>query len=46
MGEIEDGPGHAGGAIGERENDEPGEEENQNIGSPNPGIGEPLGVAV
>lgn len=46
MAEIDDRPGHAGGAIGEGENDEPGEEENQYIGSPNAGIGEPLSVLV
>lgn len=44
--EIDDGPGHAGGAIGEGENDEPGEEENQDVRSPNAGIGEPFGVLV
>lgn len=46
MAEIDDRPGHAGGAICEGENDEPGEEENQYIGSPNAGIGEPLSVLV
>lgn len=46
MGDIDDGPGHAGCAIGEGENDKPGEEENQNVGSPNAGIGEPLCIPV
>lgn len=46
MADIDDGPGHAGGAIGNGENDKPGEEENQYVGSPNAGIGEPLGVPV
>lgn len=46
MGEVDDSPGHAGGATEEREDDEPREEENQNVARPNPWVREPLRVPI
>lgn len=44
--EIDDGPGHARGATEDREHDEPGEEEDEDVGGPYAGIHEPLRVLV
>lgn len=46
MGEIDESPGHAGGATEEGEDEEPREEENKDIGGPHPRVHEPLGVPV
>lgn len=46
MGDVDYGPGHAGRASEEAEEDEPREEQNQNVCSPNPRVREPLCVPV
>lgn len=46
MGEIDDGPGHARRAAEEGEDEEPREEEDQDIGSPNPWVSEPFRVPI
>lgn len=46
MGEIDDGPRHAGGAAEEGEDEEPGEEDDEDVGRPHPGVHEPLRVLV
>lgn len=43
---MENGPGGAGGAAKEGEDDEPREEEDEDVGGPDAGVGEPLGVPV
>ena len=46
MSEVDDGPGHAGRAREEAENDEPGEEDDENVGGPYAGVGEPFRVPI
>ena len=46
MGEIDDGPGHARRATEDGEDDEPGEEEDEDVGGPHAWVHEPLGVPV
>lgn len=46
VGEVDDGPGHAGRAGGEGEDEEPGEEEDENVGGPHSRVHEPLGIPV
>ncbi|KAI8544929.1 hypothetical protein RHMOL_Rhmol07G0003600 [Rhododendron molle] len=46
MGEIDDGPGHARRAAEEGEDEEPREEEDQDIGGPNPWVREPFRVPI
>lgn len=42
---MDDGPGHARGAIEDRE-DEPREKDDENVGGPHPRVREPLRVPV
>ena len=46
MGEIDDGPGHAGTATEDGEDEEPREEEDQNVEGPDTWVREPLRVPV
>lgn len=46
MGEIDDGPGRAGGAAEEGEDEEPREEDDEDVGRPHAGVHEPLRVLV
>ena len=46
MGEVDDGPGHARGAVEDGENEEPREEEDQYVSGPYARIREPLRVPV
>lgn len=46
MREIDDGPGHARRAAKYGEDENPGEEQNENIGGPNTGIQEPFCVPI
>lgn len=46
VGEMDEGPGHARGAAEEGEDEEPGEEDDKDVGSPHARVGEPLGVPV
>jgi hypothetical protein len=44
--EVHGGPCGPGRAAGDGEDEEPGEEEEQDVGGPDPGVHEPLGVLV
>lgn len=44
--EVDEGPGHAGGAAEDGEDEEPGDEEDEDVGGPDPRVHEPLGVLV
>ncbi|URE46375.1 hypothetical protein MUK42_13510 [Musa troglodytarum] len=44
--EIDSGPCHPGGAADDREHEEPAEEEDEYVGSPDAGVHEPFGVFV
>ena len=44
--EVDDGPGHAGGAAEDGEHEEPGEEKDEYVGAPDAGVHEPLRVLV
>lgn len=46
MGEVDDGPSLARGAIEDGEDDEPREKEDENVSGPNPWVREPLRVPV
>jgi hypothetical protein len=46
MEEVDDGPGHAGGAVEDGEYDDPREEEDEDVGRPHARDSEPLGVPV
>jgi hypothetical protein len=46
MAEIDDGPGRSRGAAEDREHDEPGEKEDEDVCGPYAGVHEPLGVLV
>lgn len=46
MKEVDDGPGHAGGAVEDGEYDDPREEEDEDVGRPHARVREPLGVPV
>lgn len=46
MREIDNGPSHARRAAKDREHEEPSEEEDENIGGPNPRVHEPLCVPI
>jgi len=46
MREVDDGPCHARGATEERENDEPGDEEDKDVGCPNTWIREPFRIPI
>lgn len=46
MREVDDGPGHARGAIEDGKDDKPREEDDENVGGPHPRVREPLGVPV
>jgi len=44
--EVDERPRRAGGAPEDGENEDPGEEEDEDVGGPDPGVHEPLGVPV
>ena len=44
--EVDDGPGRAGGASGDGEDEEPWEEEDEDVGGPHARVHEPFGVLV
>uniref|UniRef100_A0A0A9GF28 Uncharacterized protein n=1 Tax=Arundo donax TaxID=35708 RepID=A0A0A9GF28_ARUDO len=44
--EVDDGPCSPGGAAGDGEDEEPGEEEKEDVGGPDARVHEPLGVLV
>ena len=44
--EVDERPGHAGGAAEDGEDEEPGDEEDEDVGGPDPRVHEPLGVLV
>lgn len=46
MAEVDERPGHAGGAAEDGEDEEPGDEEDEDVGGPDPRVHEPLGVLV
>lgn len=46
MSEMNDGPSHARGATKEGENEKPGEEDDEDVGSPDARIHKPLGVLI
>ena len=46
MAEVDGGPCGARRTAGDGEDEEPGEEEEQDVGGPDPGVHEPLGVLV
>ena len=46
MEEVDDGPRRAGGAAEDGEDEEPGEEEDEDVGRPDARVHEPLGVLV
>lgn len=46
MREIDDGPGHPGGAVEEREDDQPRDEQDEDVRRPHPGVREPFRVPV
>lgn len=46
MGEVDDGPGSAGGATGDGEDEQPGKEEEQDVGGLDTEVHEPLRVLV
>jgi hypothetical protein len=46
MAEVDERPRHAGRASEDGEDEEPGDEEDEDVGGPHPGIHEPLGVLV
>lgn len=46
MGEIDNGPGHAGRAAKDGEHEKPGEEQDEYVGGPHPWVHEPLSVLV
>lgn len=44
--EVDERPRRAWGAAEDGEDEDPGEEENEDVGGPDPGVHEPLGVPV
>lgn len=46
VGEVDEGPSHAGGEAEDREGEKPGEEEDEYVCGPHEGISEPLRVPV
>lgn len=46
MGEVDDGPGHAGRASEEAENDEPREEDDEDVGGPHARVRKPFRVPI